>query len=211
MHLDENLYVRSPLEKAETKANHIVRIGIVALNGANALDFMGPIDTFSQANKAQDASLSYKVDLIGVRAGPIVTSSGVRMLPDRIIGPHLEKYDTILIAGSQDVQKTTRDEMLSDWLVASAATARRIGSICSGAFALAAAGLLDGRRVAIQGGYAKQLTPCFPAFVRNPINCSFEMVLSTARREAPPASICVFISSKMIAVRPCRWMSREHC
>ena len=162
MHLDENLYTRSPLEKVETKANHIVRIGIVALNGANALDFMGPIDTFSQANKAQDASLSYKVDLIGVRAGPIVTSSGVRMLPDRIIGPHLEKYDTVLIAGSQDIQKTTQDRVLSDWLIASVATARRIGSICSGAFALAAAGLLDGRRVAIQGGYAKQLTAMFP-------------------------------------------------
>jgi transcriptional regulator GlxA family with amidase domain len=162
MQLDENLYVRSPHEKVAAKATDIVRVGIVALNGSNALDFMGPIDTFGQANKAPDASLRYKVDLIGVRAGPIVTSSGVRMLPDRIIGPHLEKYDTILIAGSQDVQKTTQDVMLSDWLVASAATARRIGSICSGAFALAAAGLLDGRRVAIQGGYAKQLTAMFP-------------------------------------------------
>lgn len=162
MHLDENLHVRPPLEKAETKVKSIVRIGIVALNGANALDFMGPVDTFNQANKAQDASLSYKVDLIGVRAGPIVTSSGVRMLPDRIIGPHLEKYDTILIAGSQDIQKTTHDRVLSDWLMASAETARRIGSICSGAFALAAAGLLDGRRVAIKDVYAKQLTAMFP-------------------------------------------------
>jgi transcriptional regulator GlxA family with amidase domain len=162
MLLDQNLYIRLPLEEVGTRATHIVRVGVVALNGANALDFMGPIDTFNQANKAPDASLSYKVDLIGVRAGPIVTSSGVRMLPDRIIGPHLEKYDTILIAGSQDIQKATQDSVLIDWLIASGGTARRIGSICSGAFALAAAGLLDGRRVAIQGGYAKQLTAMFP-------------------------------------------------
>jgi hypothetical protein len=43
--LDENLYIRSPLEKVETKSVQIVRVGIVALNGANSLDFIGPIDT----------------------------------------------------------------------------------------------------------------------------------------------------------------------
>jgi transcriptional regulator GlxA family with amidase domain len=162
MQLDENLYVRSPHEKVAAKATDIVRVGIVALNGSNALDFMGPIDTFGQANKAPDASLRYKVDLIGVRAGPIVTSSGVRMLPDRIIGSDLDKYDTILVAGGQDIQKPTQDRVLLDWLVASSGTARRIGSVCNGAFALAAAGLLDGRRVAMRGGYAKQLTAMFP-------------------------------------------------
>jgi transcriptional regulator GlxA family with amidase domain len=124
---------------------------------------MGPIDAFHEANRCADPVMKYKVDLIGVRAGPIVASSGVRLLPDKIIGPDLGPYDTILVAGGLDFQATIRERVLLDWLIVAAPSVRRIGSICNGTFALAAAGLLDGRRAATHWNSTKQLASMFPS------------------------------------------------
>ena len=110
--------------------------------------------------------------LIGVRAGPIVASSGVRILPDKIIGPDLGLYDTILVAGGRDFQATTGERVLLDWLIAAAPSARRIGSVCNGTFALAAAGLLDGRRAATHWNSARQMASMFPN-VRVEPDCLF--------------------------------------
>jgi transcriptional regulator GlxA family with amidase domain len=160
------------LQRHRISQTGIIRVGVVAPNGSQAVDFMGPIDAFNEANHCADGVMRYKVDLIGVRAGPIVASSGVRLLPDKIIGPHLEFYDTILVAGGQDTQATTRDRVLLDWLIEVAPSARRIGSICNGTFALAAAGLLDGRRAATHWNSTKELASMFPS-VRMEPDCLF--------------------------------------
>lgn len=133
---------------------------------------MGPIDAFNEANRWINATMRYKVDLIGVRAGPIVASSGVRILPDKIIGPDLGLYDTILVAGGRDFQATIGERVLLDWLTAAAPSARRIGSVCNGTFALAAAGLLDGRRAATHWNSARQMASMFPN-VRVEPDCLF--------------------------------------
>jgi transcriptional regulator GlxA family with amidase domain len=140
-----------------------VRVGIVVIDGANAIDFMGPIDVFNEANRSSATSLRYKVDLISIQPGPIVGSSGIRMLPDKVIGPELDTvYDTILVAGSQDFQKSGNDQPLIDWLTRSAASARRICATCSGTFILASAGLLNGRRVATHRDHTNQFATMFP-------------------------------------------------
>lgn len=145
------------------KPETIIRVGIVVTNGSNAMDFMGPADAFNEASRSNATPLRYKVDLIGVRPGPIIGSSGFRMLPDKVIGPGLDSvYDTILVTGSQDFQKTGDDQILIDWLIQSAPSARRICATCTGTFVLAAAGLLDGRRAATHGNYTKPFATMFP-------------------------------------------------
>jgi transcriptional regulator GlxA family with amidase domain len=160
------------LQTISNRSNRILRIGIVAPNGAQALDFMGPIDAFHEANRSSESASRYEVDLIGVRAGPIVSSSGTRLLPDKVIGSDLNLYDTILVAGSLDYQTNMCERGLVDWLATVAPLARRVGSISNGAFVLAAAGLLDGRRAATHWQAAKQLSAMFPKIRVEP-DCLF--------------------------------------
>ncbi|MGL3104212.1 GlxA family transcriptional regulator [Bradyrhizobium sp. BR 1432] len=138
-------------------------MGIVVVNGANAIDFMGPIDAFNEASRSSTTPVSYKVDLIAATSGPIVGSSGVRMLSDKVIGPELDtSYDTILVAGSHELQLAEANQPLIDWLVRSAPSARRICATCTGTFVLASAGLLDRRRAATHRDYTGQFSAMFP-------------------------------------------------
>ncbi|EIG57865.1 GlxA family transcriptional regulator [Bradyrhizobium sp. WSM1253] len=141
-----------------------IRVGIVVINGANTIDFMGPIDAFNEAGRSPATSVRYKVDLIGAAPGLIVGSSGVRIVPDKVIGSELDTfYDTILVAGSQELQPSgDNNQPLIDWLTRAAASARRICATCAGTFVLASAGLLDGRRVATHRNYTRQFAARFP-------------------------------------------------
>jgi transcriptional regulator GlxA family with amidase domain len=150
----------------------VLRIGVIAPNGCRSFDIMTPIDAFNEANRLTRSARRYKVELIGVHAGAIVASTGVRMLPDRIIGPDLGEFDTILIAGSPDGYPGIQDRTLLDWLVKAARSARRVGAIYNGVFALAAAGLLNGRRVATHWHSAKHLAAMFPDILVEP-DCLF--------------------------------------
>jgi transcriptional regulator GlxA family with amidase domain len=133
---------------------------------------MTPIDAFNEANRLTKSARRYKVELIGVRAGAIVASTGVRMLPDRIIGPDLGYFDTLLVAGGSEFEAKPHDSVLLDWLVEAAKSARRVGAISNGVFALAAAGLLSGRRVTTHWNSAKRLASSFPDIKVEP-NCLF--------------------------------------
>lgn len=152
----------SPREHTE-EVKPTLRVGIIVINGSSAIDFMGPSDAFHEANKSNASSIRYQVDLIGLRPGPIIGSSGIRTLPDRIIGPDLEAaYDTILIAGTQEFQPFEGDQLLIDWLIRNAPSVRRVCATCAGTFILASAGLLNGRRIATRHDHAKQFAQMYP-------------------------------------------------
>jgi transcriptional regulator GlxA family with amidase domain len=138
-----------------------LRIGIVAPNDAQTLDVTGPVDAFTQVNRLGGGSC-YKVEIIGTKEGPVTTASGVRLLPDTVIGAEIGTFDTILVAGSPDYRRSIEDRPLLDWLIEIAPKVRRLGSICNGAFLLAAAGLLSGRRATTHWQSAKQLAAMFP-------------------------------------------------
>ncbi|MEK9282698.1 helix-turn-helix domain-containing protein [Bradyrhizobium sp. ISRA442] len=139
------------------------RVGIIVINGSNAIDFMGPNDAFHEANKSSASSIRYQVDLIGLQPGPIIGSSGIRTLPDKIIRPNLEAiYDTILIAGTREFRPFEGDHLLLNWLRRNASSIRRICATCTGTFTLASAGLLNGRRVATRHDHAKQFAKMYP-------------------------------------------------
>ncbi len=142
-----------------TKAKTIV---MVALPGVQLLDVSGPLDVFAEAN-SQAGREAYRLVVAACGPGPIRSSSGVRLMPDLIIGRDFEEaIDTLLVAGCPNAAEVPADGVVLDWLGRRAPTARRYGSVCSGAFFLAAAGLLDDRRVTTHWAVAEQLAKQFP-------------------------------------------------
>ena len=101
------------------------------------------------------------VQLLDV-SGPLRSSSGARLMPDRVIGDFDEPIDTLLVAGCPNAADMPTDTVIVDWLRRRAPKLRRYGSVCSGAFFLAAAGLLDGRRVTTHWAVAEALAERFP-------------------------------------------------
>lgn len=144
---------------------HRVRtIAILALPNVQLLDVAGPLDVFAEAN-VQAGKTVYELRVLGVRTGAIGCSSGVRLLADAAIGNWRGKIDTLLLAGAPDMATTKIAPALVDWLRKTAPTVRRYGSVCSGAFVLAAAGLLKGRRVTTHWAVAEALARAYPETV----------------------------------------------
>lgn len=136
---------------------------IVALAGVQLLDVAGPLDVFAEAN-VQAGHPAYVLFVAGAEPGPIRSSSGVRLMPDRIIDRGFqESIDTLLIAGCPNAADVPADGVVIDWLRRRTSKTRRFGSVCSGAFFLAAAGLLDGRRVTTHWAVADRLAEKFPS------------------------------------------------
>ncbi len=137
-------------------------VAILAVPGVQLLDVAGPLDVFAEAN-AQVARGYYRPIVIGLSQAPIRSSSGVRLVPDGAIGSsHDEVIHTLLVAGAPHAVDYRPTPPLVQWLADRARRARRYGSICSGAFLLAACGLLDGRRVTTHWSVAGRLAQAFP-------------------------------------------------
>ncbi|SFM59011.1 GlxA family transcriptional regulator [Methylobacterium pseudosasicola] len=138
-------------------------VAIVAGPGVQMLDVSGPLDVFAEAN-VQAGWRVYRIEIVSTETGAIETSSGARLLADRTIfeadaGP----LDTLLVAGSPEAPHRRPTAALLAWLRRTAPTARRFGSVCTGAFALAEAGLLDGRRITTHWAAADALARRYPA------------------------------------------------
>ncbi|QHI99900.1 helix-turn-helix domain-containing protein [Xylophilus rhododendri] len=136
-------------------------VAILALPGVQLLDVSGPLDVFAQAN-AEAGRVAYTLAVVGCEPGPIRSSSGVRLLPDLVLGQAHARIDTLLVAGAPQAPRTLFSSTLLDWVRASAGKARRYGSVCTGAFVLAAGGLLDGRRVTTHWAEAGRLAADYP-------------------------------------------------
>jgi transcriptional regulator GlxA family with amidase domain len=146
----------------KVKAKTVV---IVALPGVQLLDVAGPLDVFAEAN-VQAGCSAYRLFVAAGDPGPIRSSSGVHLMPDWIIDRDLtERIDTLLVAGCPNTAEVPADGIVVEWLRRRAPAARRFGSVCSGAFFLAAAGLLDGRRVTTHWAVADVLAEKFPSVV----------------------------------------------
>jgi transcriptional regulator GlxA family with amidase domain len=113
-------------------------IAVVALDGVTALDLAIPMDVFTV-----DPDAPYDLEICGV-SDRVRTASGLVMAIDHGIDV-VSKADTVIVPGYQPVDRAVPTTVV-DALVASVVRGARVASICTGAFALAAAGLLDGRR-----------------------------------------------------------------
>jgi transcriptional regulator GlxA family with amidase domain len=139
---------------------------VLAVDGVQSLDVMGPIETFSYSN--QQVPDAYRIEVVGpTRDGHITMSNGLRLG----VGPLPEpppRHDTLVIAGGEGARRAIDDPVIVDWIARASRRARRTTSICTGSYLLAAAGLLDGRRATTHWNYCDALVERYPAVRLDP-------------------------------------------
>lgn len=136
------------------------RIVMVAFPYANALDIVGPLEVFAGAR--------HPVEIVAVRAGAFPTQSGYQLVAERAVRSVRGGVDTLLVAGGMGTQEAMRDRALLGWLRQMAPRVRRLGSVCTGSFLLAEAGLLDGRRATTHWGWCTTLAERYPSVSVDP-------------------------------------------
>jgi transcriptional regulator GlxA family with amidase domain len=139
-----------------------MRIAILAFPRFQLLDVAGPTDVFMEASRQLGSPRAYQVQLISASEGLLTSSAGLRMAVDATVAAHRGAIDTLLVAGSPNIEDMASDKRLQDLLRRQSRTVRRYGSVCTGAFVLAAAGLLDGKRVATHWNCAARLAAQYP-------------------------------------------------
>ncbi|MDB5361566.1 MAG: AraC family transcriptional regulator [Rhodospirillales bacterium] len=138
-------------------------IALAIFPGVQALDVAGPLDVFAEANGFLPEAERYAITVVAVEPGPFRASNGLMMSPDRLVGVPGDCYDMVLVAGGPALPTTAPDNRLTAWLLEATPRCRRYGSVCTGAFVLGHAGLLDGKHVTTHWQDAPALADQFPA------------------------------------------------
>jgi transcriptional regulator GlxA family with amidase domain len=137
------------------------RVVIVIFDGFQMLDLAGPADVFAIADLLSRGD-GYRLEVTAVRAGAVPAQNGITTLAQTPLGEVAGPIDTLLVVGGLSVPEHLRDRELIEGVARLAATARRITSVCNGAFLLAEAGLLYGRRATTHWLVAGELAARYP-------------------------------------------------
>jgi transcriptional regulator GlxA family with amidase domain len=148
------------------------RIAILAFPGVQPLDLIGPAEVFTTA--AALVPGAYSVEVAATESGPLATTS-VALVADRALRNCRGPLDTLIVAGGPGSRDAARDDRTVSWVRSAAARSRRVCSVCTGAFVLAEAGLLEGRRATthwascdrLEERYADVTVERDPIFVRD--------------------------------------------
>jgi len=139
------------------------KIALVGYTGVQSLDLSGPFEVFSMANRF-GGETAYEPILASPGGGVIHCNSGLQLSGATALADLPRDLDTILVGGGDEPGLLSmRDRGVLEWLAARAVTTRRLGSVCSGAFVLAAAGVLDGRRATTHWEVCDELREFRPA------------------------------------------------
>jgi transcriptional regulator GlxA family with amidase domain len=133
-------------------------VGVLVFPQFQLLDAAGPLTVFEAAGW-ETAPSAYQLRVMAHEAGLVASSSGVRLAAEPLIKQPL---DTLLVAGGWGTRDAYAAAEILAYVRAAAARARRTASVCSGAFILAAAGLLDGKRATTHWGRAADLARLYP-------------------------------------------------
>jgi transcriptional regulator GlxA family with amidase domain len=165
-----------------TRLNPPRNIVIVVYPGVQSLDVAGPLEVFSGAQQLLEAGprrppagqplaeatpngvgdRGYTTTVVSPDGAPVATSSGLTIVPHADLQHAPKRIDTLLVAGGNGAHDACADGALIAWIAARAPGARRVASVCTGAFLLAAAGLLDGRRATTHWAAAVELARRHP-------------------------------------------------
>lgn len=150
-------------------------IVIVAGEGTQILDVAGPAEVFSRCERLlhsghPERRSAYRVRLLSAntRSSSVETTTGIALTCDAPFTALRDTPDTLLVAGGSQVEECVFDARFLRWLTRHGKRARRLGSICTGAFALASAGLLAGRRCTTHWEFAARLAEKFPGVLVDP-------------------------------------------
>ena len=142
------------------------RIVVVAFPFGQILDVSGPMEVFSTASRFLPIP-AYRTEVVSAGGGAVLSTSGMEFLTTPIAGV-ADPIDTLVVAGGRDMLEASRDEHLVHQIARLAAGSRRVTSVCSGAFLLAAAGLLDGRRATTHWADCELLASGYPLVAVQP-------------------------------------------
>jgi transcriptional regulator GlxA family with amidase domain len=142
------------------------QVVILVYPGVQSLDVTGPLEVFAGAEQlvqaAGRADAGYAVTVVSRDGEPLLTSSGLTVTPHAGLKGAPPSIDTLIVAGGPGCMEAAADRRLLDWLAAASAASRRTVSVCTGAFLLARAGLLDGRRATTHWAFASELERLYP-------------------------------------------------
>ena len=152
---------KSPL----SSPNAVRVIDVLAYPAVQLLDVAGPVQVFASANDivaGAGGARPYLLRIVSQNGEGVTATAGVALaaVPLTQLG---EALDTLIVAGGEGAEAAAENPILVDWLRQRATQARRVASVCTGAFLLAAAGILDGRRAATHWKYCARLAQRFPA------------------------------------------------
>ena len=136
------------------------RVVIVAFDDAQSLDISGPAEAFSIATRFFKGE--YAIELVTPDGEPARCTSGLSLNADRSLDEVRGAIDTLVIAGGVGTDAVVADERVIAWVRNAAKRARRVASVCTGAFVLAEAGLLDDRRATTHWADCARLAERYP-------------------------------------------------
>ena len=161
-----------PFDRPQTSADR--EVVIVAFPGVQGLDVVGPLEVFAAASElaarepGAGGASGYRTHLAGPAPGVVRASSGLALGVDCLYESLPERIDTLVVAGGHGTAQAVADPRVVQAVQSAASRARRITSVCTGAFVLAAAGLLDGRRATTHWSAVEGLAQAFPRVTVEP-------------------------------------------
>ncbi|WP_426735307.1 GlxA family transcriptional regulator [Myxococcus faecalis] len=135
------------------------RVGILGYEGVESLDLVGPLEAFAKVQS--DGQRGYEVLVVGLHPGEFRSESGVVFKPHLVLEA-ASGLDTLVIPGGAGLRTPETHARVTRWLRAHGAKLRRVVSVCTGIYALAASGLLDGRRATTHWQFARDVAERFP-------------------------------------------------
>lgn len=146
------------------------RVVIVVFEGVQALDLVGPLEVFAAASGEADRRglRGYDVVVAASDADPLVSASGLTLVPHAPLSDERGHVDTLMVAGGDGTPGALADRLLIHHIGVVARRSRRVTSVCSGSFLLAEAGLLQGRRATTHWSVCDLLADTYPDVTVDP-------------------------------------------
>jgi transcriptional regulator GlxA family with amidase domain len=142
------------------------RIVILAYPGMQSLDLTGPLEVFHGAGELIEAeqrrARGYAIEIAARDCAPLRTSSGLSLVPDTRLDGVRGPIDTLIVPGGSGRGLLAQEESTIEWIRQASRRARRTAGVCTGAFLLAEAGLLDGRRATTHWAFSEKLAHSYP-------------------------------------------------
>ncbi len=122
-----------------------MNVGIYIYDDAEVLDFSGPFEVFSTANRLVDSGRPFNVFLVAEHNAPVIARGGYSINPQYDFGNHPD-IDVLIVPGGIHTGELDKPDVIR-WVAAASLKAMTVASVCTGAFILAKAGLLTGLQV----------------------------------------------------------------
>jgi transcriptional regulator GlxA family with amidase domain len=139
------------------------RVGLIGFDEINAIDLVGPAEAFASAliEDGDRSGPGYSVTILGLNRRLFRSESGIVFKPLRTL-EEAGALDTLIVPGGKGLRDPKTQARVVRWIRSRAPEIRRIGSVCTGIYGLAATGLLDGRRVTTHWRWSHLVAETFP-------------------------------------------------